>query len=261
MTADVLEAQNLCCAYGSKEILRNVSFKVDKGALCGLLGPNGSGKTTLFRCLLKFQKNWSGSVSICGKNTEKLNPGAMAALVSYVPQDHHATFPFTVREMVRMGRTPLLSSSFKLSLDDLEAVEKSLELLGIKKIADQTWNSLSGGQRQLALIARAVVQKAPLMLLDEPTSALDFKNQIEVWQVLRKLADLGFTIIACCHDPNYILWYCNQVILLKDGLVTGYGKPQKMLTQSNLNKLYGDACQREHLLSGLDIVHPLIEKI
>lgn len=256
-----LEVDNLCCRHDRQEVLHDVSLHVTQGSVCGLLGPNGSGKTTLFRCLLNFHRIHAGKVRICGKSTANLSPADMARLVSYVPQEHHAAFPFSVREMVSMGRNPQLSWTLRFRKEHERATDRALELLGMGRLAAKPFTTLSGGQKQMALIARAVAQEAPLMLLDEPTSALDFQNQIEVWLVLRNLARLGFTIMVCCHDPNHILWFCDQTALLKDGRILASGKSAEVVTEEALNCLYGPVCALEQLPDGMHVAHPLRKRI
>lgn len=251
-----LETRNLICRYGTRDVLRDVSLRVAPGTICGLLGPNGSGKTTLFRCCLNFLKVSSGDILMGGNSTLRLSPARLAKLVSYVPQEHRLAFSFPVRDVVRMGRNPRMTGLFRPGKEDEEATEYALHRTGIQDLADQPCNRLSGGQRQLALIARAVAQEAPLMLLDEPTSALDFQNQLEVWKTLRILADRGFTVVVCCHDPNHILWFCDQVVLLKNGRTLDSGLPKNVMTRSTLAELYNGACARGELAGGLPVVYP-----
>lgn len=251
-----LEIRNLTCRYGAREVLRGVALRVAPGTVCGLLGPNGSGKTTLFRCCLNFHKAAAGDILMGGESTLRLPPARLAKLASYVPQEHRMAFPFPVRDVVRMGRSPRMAGLFRPGRRDEEATERALARVGIQDLADQPCNRLSGGQRQLALIARAVAQEAPLMLLDEPTSALDFQNQLEVWKTLRGLAERGFTVVVCCHDPNHILWFCDQAALLKEGRVLCSGAPNQVMTEDALAELYGGACARGELAGGVPVVHP-----
>lgn len=252
-----LETKNLHSRYGSREVLRGVSLRVNPGTICGLLGPNGSGKTTLFRCCLNFHGASSGDILMDGSSTLRLPPPLLAKKVSYVPQEHRMAFPFPVRDVVRMGRTPRMSGLFRPGKKDDEITERALACVGIQHLADQPCNRLSGGQRQLALIARAVAQEAPLMLLDEPTSALDFQNQLEVWKTLRSVAERGVTVVVCCHDPNHILWFCDQTVLLKDGQLLDSGSPEKVMTEDALAELYGRSCARGELPGGHPVVHPV----
>ena len=251
-----LETRDLGCRYGTRTVLSGVSLRIEPGTVCGLLGPNGSGKTTLFRCCLNFHRASSGDILMNGRSTLSLSPARLAKLASYVPQEHRMAFPFPVRDVVRMGRSPRMSGLFRLNSRDDEAVEDALKKTGVLHLADRPCNRLSGGQRQLVLIARALAQNAPLMLLDEPTSALDFQNQLEVWKTLRSLAERGFTVVVCCHDPNHILWFCDQAVLLKNGRTLDSGAPENVMTGTALTELYGGACSRGELAGGLPVVHP-----
>lgn len=252
-----LEIRGLCFRHGMCDILRNINLSIAPGIVCGLLGPNGSGKTTLFRCCLNFQKVHAGNILMSGQRTLKLSPARLSRMVSYVPQEHHAAFPFQMRELVSMGRNPHMSGLFPSKKGHEEATRRALDLLGIQHLADRTYSSLSGGQKQLALIARAVAQEAPLMLLDEPTSALDFQNQIEVWKALRGLAKLGFTIVVCCHDPNHILWFCDQAILLKDGAIIDSGRAATVINKITLERLYGNMAIHNETVKGVPVVLPI----
>ncbi len=251
-----LETRDLGCRYGTRTVLSGVSLRIEPGTVCGLLGPNGSGKTTLFRCCLNFHRASSGDILMNGRSTLSLSPARLAKLASYVPQEHRMAFPFPVRDVVRMGRSPRMAGLFLPGKKDEEATEQALARVGIRHLAEQPCNRLSGGQRQLTLIARAVAQEAPLMLLDEPTSALDFQNQLEVWKTLRSLAERGFTVVVCCHDPNHILWFCDQAVLLKNGRTLDSGAPENVMTGAALTELYGGACSRGELAGGLPVVHP-----
>lgn len=258
-----LEVRNLSFRYGTRPVLDRASLGVASGVVCGLLGPNGSGKTTLFKCCLNFLKAAAGEVRVNGRVTARLSPAALARLVAYVPQEHRQAFPFPVREMVRMGRTPHMGGlSGLLGLEGrnahaADAAEDAMRRVGIAHLADAPCNQLSGGQRQLALIARAVAQDTPLMLLDEPTSALDFQNQMEVWNTLRQVAAQGVAVVVCCHDPNHILWFCDQVALMQNGRVLASGEPRAVLHDDALAALYGDACGRGTLHGGrLPVIYP-----
>ena len=255
-----LEVRNLSCSYGPREVLHKVSFQVKPGTICGLFGPNGSGKTTLFRCCLNFLPPSSGEIFMSGQATNRMSPALLSRLASYVPQEHRMAFPFPVRDVVRMGRSPRMSGLFRLERQDEDLVEEALKKTGVLHLAEIPCNRLSGGQRQLVLIARALAQNAPLMLLDEPTSALDFQNQLEVWNTLRDIAQHGYAVLVCCHDPNHILWFCDQVVMLKDGSILRDGPPGETMTTEVLEQLYGNTCIRGELATGmLPIVHPSLQ--
>lgn len=235
----MIKIKNLSFSYGKKAALKNISFSIPKGTLCGLMGPNGSGKSTLFKCCLNFLKNYKGTIEIDGKNAAGLKPSAAAKLVSYVPQEHKPSFPFTVYEIVLMGRTPYMGGIFGPSKEDIEIAEKAMEKVGIGDLASIPCSMLSGGQRQLALIARAIAQKAPLMLLDEPTSALDFSNQIKIWEIMKKIVSDGVSIIACSHDPNHILWFADTAVALYNGEIAADGKADEVINENLLKQIYG----------------------
>lgn len=256
-----LEIKDLCCHYGHFQALKDVSLKLQSGRICGLLGPNGSGKTTLFRSCLKLNKISGGDILMERQSILSLSPSKLAQLASYVPQEAKMTFPFSVREVVMMGRSPRMKSFIRTSKKDRDVVDAALEDIGISHLANKMANCLSGGQRQLVLIARAVAQESSLMFLDEPTSALDFQNQIVVWKTLRKLRNQGFTIVVCTHDPNHILWFCDSVLLLKKGKVLAYGEPLTVMKQETLNQLYEGACIRGEVNQKIPMVYPNFENI
>lgn len=251
------ELRNLSFAYGSggKAVLRDLSFSVQPGSITGLFGPNGSGKTTLFRCCLGLAQPQAGEVLIAGDAVASMDIAELARRVAYVPQEHRPSFPFLVREMVAMGRTPRMGGFFVLSREDLRKVEEAMDKAGIRELADEPCTRLSGGQRQLAYLARALAQEAPLMLLDEPTSALDFNNQMLVWQALRRIAEQGVTALVCCHDPNHILWFCDTVAVLHQGCMQAFGPARETLTGDVLRALYGENLE-VCMVDGRPLVRP-----
>jgi iron complex transport system ATP-binding protein len=251
----MLEIKGLGFSYNRKPVFGDVSFRVEKGELCGLFGPNGSGKTTLFKCCMNFLKPEQGSVYVDGREIKRLKIEELAKLVSYVPQEHKPPFPYLVREVVLMGRTPYLGGVFGVSRDDRRKAVEAMELLEITGLADRPYSQLSGGQRQLVLIARAVAQETPLMLLDEPTSALDFSNQIRTWRILKKIAAGGTTIVACSHDPNHISWFCSDVVVMDRGGLVAKGHPQQVISDRLLGRIYSDICCVGSLNS-LKMVYP-----
>lgn len=244
----MLHVDNLSFSYGNgASILEDISFNVERGQMCGLFGPNGCGKTTLFKCCLKFLTHTSGSIRINGKDARRLSIREMARMVSYVPQEHKPPFPYLVKDVVLMGRTPHLSGLFGVSKHHKQKVHEAMELIGITDLADTSYNQLSGGQRQMVLIARAVAQETPLLFLDEPTSALDFRNQIKIMTILRQIADQGTTIIACTHDPNHVLWFCDNVVVLGNQRFVAQGKPNDVMCDTVLDDIYEDMCRVRQL--------------
>ncbi|MDD4498586.1 MAG: ABC transporter ATP-binding protein, partial [Methanosarcinaceae archaeon] len=251
----MLKVRNIHFNYGSTPVLRDVSFEVDEGTLCGLFGPNGSGKTTLFKCCLKFLKAHRGSVRMNGTDVSGLRIEDMAKLVSYVPQEHKPPFPYLVREVVLMGRTPHLGGFFGVSRKDKKIALDALDMVGITELADRPYSQLSGGQRQMVLMSRAIAQETPLMFLDEPTSALDFSNQIRIWKIMQMIAEEGVTILACSHDPNHVAWFCDKVVVMNGNGIAAEGAPSEVISEETLREIYGDICS-VRAVDGVRMVMP-----
>jgi len=238
----MITVEKIQSGYGKVSILFEPSFSVSEGRVCGLFGPNGSGKTTLLKCLSGAHPYYSGSARVNNCEIRTLKNRDLARLIAFVPQNHTPPFPFLVKEVVLMGRNPFLSRFSGPGKSDIENTWMVLQQLGIENLANRPYTELSGGQRQLVILARALNQNTPVLLLDEPSSALDFRNQITLWKTLRNLANSGKTIIACTHDPNHISWFCDQVVVLQSGIVLSVGKPREVITETMLKKLYGDLC-------------------
>lgn len=254
---DFFTVQKLRVSYAKEAVLRDVSFSVPRGSLCGLLGPNGAGKSTLFKCCMNFISKADGTIQVNGRPTRGLAPAELAKIIAYVPQEHKQAFPFTVREIVSMGRNPRMSGILRLSKNDYAVVDRAIEQMGIAHLASRPVSQLSGGQRQLALIARALTQEAPLMLLDEPTAALDFNNQILVWRALDHIAASGVTVLVCCHDPNHIMWFCDRVLVMSQGEIIAQTTPDGIACGDFLPRLYGEhlRCGR---VDGRPVVYPYL---
>ena len=250
-----MTARDVDFAYGLKPILKKVSVSLRPGRLMGLLGPNGSGKTTLFRCCLGFLKIQGGAILFGSRPIESLGARALATEVAYVPQEHKPAFPYTVREMVSMGRTPRMGRRPVMTALDRDAVDKAMESVGVWDLAEDDFNRLSGGQRQLALVARALAQETSLIFLDEPTSSLDFKNQIRIWRVVREVVETGRGAMICCHDPNHILWFCDEATILHEGRVLASGEAREIVTSGVLELLYGRDAKKASA-GGLPFVYP-----
>ncbi|MBR3880041.1 MAG: ABC transporter ATP-binding protein [Mailhella sp.] len=239
-TSFPLEIRDLHFSYGSRKILDAFSLRIRQGEVCGLLGPNGCGKSTLFRCCMGLLHPREGQIFASGKNIAHISPSELARHIAYVPQEHHQPFPFTVREMVLMGRTPRMAGWFRLNRQDRSIAQEAMERIGIADLSDQPCNQLSGGQRQLVLIARALAQQTPVMLLDEPTSSLDFSNQLAVWRILRDIAKQGVSVLVCCHDPNHLLWFCDNASIMAGGKIFAEGPPRDVITPQTLQHIYGE---------------------
>ena len=240
----MLEIDSLTFGYAEgRPVLSEITFSVEQGVLCGLYGPNGSGKTTLFKCVMGFLHYRQGAISVNGDNARDRSIRELARLVSYVPQEHRLSFPFPALEVVLMGRTPHARSPFGPSRKERFKALEVMEMLEISDIAYEPYNELSGGQRQLVVIARALAQETRLMLLDEPTSALDFGNQVRIWRLLGEIAREGNSVIACTHDPNHVSWFCDSVAVLNEGRVIAFGSTPDAISEPVLKELYGDLCR------------------
>jgi iron complex transport system ATP-binding protein len=253
----VLRVENVCCGYGhhNQDVIKNISFEIDAGMLAAIFGPNGCGKTTLFKCCLNFIKKRKGSVYLNGLDTRKLKIRDMARLAAYVPQEHKPPFPYLVKEVVLMGRTPHATGLFRLGRRNKQKAMEALDILGIVNLANHPYNQLSGGQRQMVLIARAIAQETKLIFLDEPTSALDFKNQINIWRIMRRVVGEGVTILACSHDPNHVAWFCDKVVVMNGCGIIADGPPMTVFTQALLDEVYEDVC-RVKRLDGVKMILP-----
>lgn len=251
----MLRVQDIHFKYGAVPVLSGISFSVGEGELCGLFGPNGSGKTTLFKCCLRFLHAEKGTVQMCGEDISQCSIEHLARVVAYVPQEHRPPFPYLVREVVLMGRTPHLGGFFGVKRRDKEIAMDALAALGITDLADRPYNHLSGGQRQMVLMARAIAQDTPILFLDEPTSALDFQNQMRIWEIMRDIAEDGKTILACSHDPNHVAWFCDRVVVVGDSRVVAEGEPASVISEEVLRMIYQDACS-VRTLDGVQMVMP-----
>jgi iron complex transport system ATP-binding protein len=241
----LLKVDQLGFQYDSQPVFQDVSFTLNEGELCAILGINGSGKSTLFKCIMGFLHAKSGSISFEGKEKNLYKISEIAKKIAYVPQDHPITFPYLVREMVLMGRTVHISNYFKISDDHYLKAEEALQALSLEGLADKPFNQLSGGQRQMVLIARALAQQTTLMLLDEPTSSLDFKNQLLIWHILLQLKKEGKSVLVCTHDPNHVLWFCDRVLILDNKRLIADGPPKEVMTEQLLQQVYGTMCTLE----------------
>jgi iron complex transport system ATP-binding protein len=233
-----LQVRGLSFAYGARPVLDRIDLDLHPGELCALFGPNGTGKSTLYRCILGHLRH-GGTVTLDGENLSGLRPAQVARRVSYVPQQHTNPFPFTVLDMVLMGRTPHLGGVLGPRRSDVLACEQVLAGVGLGAERDRLYHTLSGGQRQLVLIARALAQDCQVLLLDEPTASLDFGNQMFVWRTIRDLARQGRAVLVCTHEPNHVLWFCDRAVALgRDGRVLADGTPEQVVTSDLVSRLY-----------------------
>jgi iron complex transport system ATP-binding protein len=251
-----LTAHNLSVGYGDRVIGSGISLSVVPGEVLCLLGPNGAGKTTLFRTLLGLQPALAGSIAIDGVPLAYLKPADIAQRLAYVPQAHVTEFSYSVLDVVLMGRTARLRSFASPGSEDRRIALGKLASLGIRDLAEHDYTQISGGQRQLVLIARALTQGAPFLIMDEPTASLDFGNQAMVLARIRELAAEGYGIVLSTHDPDHALLLATRVAIIADGGVKTIGKPGDVVTAQTLSALYRTEVEVEETPSGRRVCVP-----
>jgi len=256
VSSPILRARRLGFGYGAKVVGRDVDLAVHAGEVVCLLGPNGSGKTTLFKTILGLLPAQAGDVLVDGLEMAKLTRAEVARRVAYVPQAHAAHFPFRVIDMVVMGRTAHLGIFAAPSNADRDRALEALATLGISGLADTEYTRISGGQRQLALIARALAQDAPAIVMDEPTASLDFGNQVIVLAEVKRLAAHGLAVLLSTHDPDHAFSIGQRVALLDAGRLLAQGRPHDVLTPARLHQVYGVTVTVERLSQGQTVCAP-----
>ncbi|OYQ89563.1 iron ABC transporter ATP-binding protein [Wohlfahrtiimonas chitiniclastica] len=236
MTDIVLE--HLTIGYGKKVIAADLNLALPNQAVTCLLGGNGCGKTTLLKTILGTLPAIDGAVLINQKPITTYSHAALSRLMAYVPQAHHHVFPFTVEEVVLMGRTAHISWHATPKAADLAIAHEYLERLNLSHLRTQAYTELSGGQRQLVLIARALAQKPAILIMDEPTASLDFGNQLKVLNHIETLKAEGMSILLTTHQPEHAAHISDHVVLFHQGKIIQAGTPQDCLTASHLATLY-----------------------
>lgn len=234
----LLETQNLSGGYGGRDICKDISCQLEAGEILSVLGPNGCGKTTFFRLVLGFLAPTAGRVLLDGAPADALSKRQSAQLIAYIPQQHAPVFSYTVREVVLMGRASHFSAFSSPKKPDQDAAENALEQLGITHLAECSYTNLSGGQRQMVLIARALSQNAKILVMDEPGASLDYANHQRLIQVIRTLADTGYAILMSTHSPEHPFTVADKVMLMDKGQVRAFGPPAKALTAGLLTQVY-----------------------
>jgi iron complex transport system ATP-binding protein len=217
---------------------KDVSFTMDQPGIMSILGPNACGKTTLLKCIDGLMKLEKGNISINDKDLCNLSRVEIAKAIGYVPQFHQPSFAFSVLDAVLVGRAPHIGFFDSPKKEDVAIAKQALESMGISYLANTPYTQLSGGERQMVLIARILAQQPSLLLLDEPTSHLDFGNQIRLLNILQKLANKGLPIIMTTHFPDHAFLVSNKVVLMRHGELIDVGAPDEIITEQNLEKVY-----------------------
>ncbi|PRR79493.1 ATP-binding cassette domain-containing protein [Clostridium luticellarii] len=233
-----LEIKNAICGYGSKTVIKGISVKVKSGEILCLLGPNGVGKTTFFKTILGFLKLQGGEIILDGENIRNWSKKRLAKAIGYVPQAHTPPFPFSVLDVVIMGRSAHLGTFASPSKNDVAIAEESLETLGISFLKNKIYTEISGGERQMVLIARALTQQPHILIMDEPTSNLDFGNQIRVLERINSLVKKGMGVIMTTHFPDHTFLCPSKVALMQKNNIFNVGDVNDVVTEENLKSAY-----------------------
>ena len=234
-----IEGKDLSFSYSERPVLHNINFSVGRGEFLSILGPNGVGKSTLFRCVLGLLSGYTGQVLVDGTDSRTFSTREAAKHIAYIPQSSRSIFNYSVFDIVLMGRTSGLATFRSPGKADRELCHWAMEKVGITRLADRCFHRLSGGEQQLVLIARALVQKAPILMLDEPTANLDFGNQLLVLEQARSLAQEGYTVIQTTHHPEQSYMFSDRILAIQNGRVLVEGAPKTVLTEENIRSLYG----------------------
>ncbi|MBU1170990.1 MAG: ABC transporter ATP-binding protein [Proteobacteria bacterium] len=241
----LINVKNISFSYGARIIFSQISFCVEPGQVYCLLGPNGCGKTTLLDCVLGFLTPDEGQILIRGKDSALCRSGWLSKSMSYVPQNHEGTFPYTVFDMVLMGRAAHIPFFSSPSPDDKDISWEAIEQVGLTEMAMRPYTLLSGGERQLVLIARALAQQAPVIIMDEPTAHLDFKHEFIVLETIMNLVRTrGLALVISTHFPNQAYYFESHqipttVAMLHKGRFIHSGPPDQVLTKDGIRTLYG----------------------
>lgn len=233
-----LLVENVSFAYGKTPVLSDVCFSAERGEFLSVLGPNGVGKSTLFRCILSTLEGYDGRISIDGQDIRGMSFRERARRIAYIPQTHRQTFGFTVLDTALMGTTRSVPAFARPGREQMEIAHRALARVGVDRLSERNFDSLSGGEQQLVLIARAIAQQSDILIMDEPTSALDFGNQLRILELVRDLAREGYTVLLSTHNPQHALTFADRVLALCDGTVEAHGAAKEVLTPELLKKLY-----------------------
>ena len=241
----IINIEKLNYSYGRKEVLKELSLDIDENKLTGIIGPNGCGKSTLAKNIIKYINGKFESFKIMDTDIRELTHKKIAQLISYIPQKSIIIPNISVFDYVLLGRFPLLKNSWdNYSEQDYEIVENNINLLNIKELRDRNIETLSGGELQKALLARALAQEAKILLLDEPTSALDLNNAVEFMKILKNISmKKEISVIIIIHDLNLASLFCDSLIILKDGRFIEKGSPKEVINEENIKSVYNLDCK------------------
>ncbi len=258
MQSVTLRINNIACRYDAANVLENIDFSAKGGDFIGVVGPNASGKSTLLKSISKVLKPHTGVVLLNERDVHTLKSAEIAKNLAVVPQESVISFAFTALEVVLMGRTPHLNRFEMESRQDLIIAQKSMELTNTWYLAERPIDTLSGGEKQRIIIARALTQEPRVLLLDEPTDHLDINHQIEILDLIKRLSkEKEMVVIGVFHDLNIVSQYCDRLILLHKGRIFAAGGAGDVLTGENIEKVYGvKVTVKQDDISGKLLIHP-----
>lgn len=249
----IVEIKDLSAGYGNGDIIKNISFALNRGEFLSILGRNGSGKSTLIKAIQGLLKYISGRISVEGRDLFSLKPHEMAKKISYVPQLHPLSFEFSVEEIILMGRYVHQRRFAGASSKDKKIIKEIMHLTATSHLKDKKIAHLSGGERQRVFIARALAQDTPILFLDEPSAHLDISYQVEIYQILKRLQkEKGKTVLSAEHNINLAIPFSQRLLFLKEGSIHSLGIPSELVTQQNILEVFqADVMVRDNLHSGL----------
>ncbi|MDI6778582.1 MAG: ABC transporter ATP-binding protein [Bacteroidota bacterium] len=220
--------------------LNDISFSLNSGTFLSILGPNGSGKSTLLRIIARILFPEKGTVKIFGTDYIKISRKALSRLIAFVPQVHSLVFPYTVFEVVLMGRSPHIQGLGFENSNDRIIAEDAMEKVDVFRLRSKPISELSGGELQRVFLARALAQQCPILILDEPNTHLDLKHQIEILTLIKKIVnEKAISVVSVFHDLNLASIYSDEILLLEDGMVRAHGTPSEVLNETNVNMVFG----------------------
>ncbi|MEG2788717.1 MAG: ABC transporter ATP-binding protein [Romboutsia sp.] len=231
-----LEAKDIEVILNKNNILNGIDIKVGNKEFIGVIGPNGSGKSTLLKCLYRNLRPNNGIIFIDNKDIDQISMKESAKKIGVVAQHNNHSFDFSVLDMVLMGRSPYKKLMDRDTKEDYDIVYEAIDKVNIRHLVDRSFNSLSGGEQQRVILARALAQKTQCLILDEPTNHLDIKYQLQLMEIVKKL---DIEVIAAIHDLNIAAMYCDKIYVLKEGKIIAYGTPEEVLTKSLIKEVYG----------------------